>query len=128
MLIVVALFYVVNNESSNLDKYLPLLIYPHLFHILCIFIDSGLTRRDIITGYATFLRGLDEVTPLDGIKSIALKPVLGLFYGESNSAAIKRFLTEGIAKKSTKQQGNVPIYDLLMRSIDLADADVLDKR
>ena len=70
---------------------------------------------------------------------IALKPVLGLFYGESNSAALKRFLTEGIigkdnySSKSSKHKPgnrplNLPIYDLLMKSIEIIDSQILDEK
>ncbi len=98
-----------------------------------------MSRREIITEYAEFLRSFDKTSPLHCIKSIALKPVLGLFYGESNSAAVRRFLAEGIIKKddysskSSKHEPrnrplNLPIYDLLLKSIEIIDPQILDKK
>ena len=85
--------------------------------------------------YANYLRELDKVNPgqLDNFKSTVVKPVLNLFHGEPNSKDFKRFLTEGVVSKRVdkgqiKTKTTSSLYDLLMKSTEIINSDILDSR
>ncbi len=71
----------------------------------------------ILSEYALFLKQFhSNMSPLDPIKSIALKPLLGLFYNQKNGSSFRRYLMEGGPLPTTDSRSNNSDDDFIIRS------------